>query len=158
MKHPKSTLARFKAFVYAATLLLLVSLGSAVAQEIEEGAELLFTYWGSPQEKDAVEGMVEDFMEQYPGVTVKTQHIPTNYVEKVTTMLASGEPPDVAYLPETTALPWAVEGTLLDLTDYFRDDPEASTRLPATYYGYGEDKLVGTNTAAETMLLFGFVA
>ena len=154
VKQTESALSRFKIFAYSLVFLFIASLGVAVAQEIEENAELLFTYWGSPQEKDAVEGMIDDFMEAYPNITVRGQHIPTNYVEKLTTMLAGGEPPDVAYLPETTALPWAAEGTLLDLTDYFKNDPEASNRLPATYYGYGEDKLVGTNTAAETMLLF----
>lgn len=137
---------------------MLVVSGFGVAQETEEGAELLFTFWGSPREKAAVESMVEDFMAQYPGIQVQAQHIPdpsgTAYVEKLSTMLASGNPPDVAYLGEGQALEWAAEGALLDLTSYFREDPEASSRLPVTYYNYGGGKTIGTNTAAETMILY----
>lgn len=118
-------------------------------------AELLFTYWGSPQEKAAVESMVADFMEQHPDISVRAQHIPnTTYVEKISAMLASGDPPDVAYLGEGQAFPWAAEGTLLDLSDYFKEDAEASSRLPATYYNYGDGKTLGTNTAAETIVLY----
>lgn len=130
---------------------LLGTLNTALAQE----AELLFTFWGSPQEKAAVEQMVADFEAQYPDIQVQAQHIPnTTYVEKISTMLASGDPPDVAYLGEGQALQWASEGALLDLTDYFSEDPEASSRLEATYYNYGDGKTVGTNTAAETIVLY----
>lgn len=135
---------------YLTVLILVSSAGLVTAQN----AELLFTFWGSPQEKAAVESMVADFMEQYPDIKVRTQHIPSNYTEKITTMLASGSPPDVAYLSETVALPWAAEGTLLDLSSYFTEDAEASSRLPATYYNYGDGKTLGTNTAAETMILY----
>ncbi len=69
-------------------------------------------------------------------------------------MLASGDTPDVAYLFETQALPWAAEGRLMDLTSHFKEDPEASSRLEGTYYNYGDGKTVGTNTAAETMVLY----
>ncbi|CAA9362257.1 MAG: N-Acetyl-D-glucosamine ABC transport system, sugar-binding protein [uncultured Chloroflexia bacterium] len=121
----------------------------------QENAELLFTYWGSPQEKAAVESMVADFMEQHPDISVRAQHISnTTYVEKISAMLASGDPPDVAYLGEGQAFPWAAEGTLLDLSDYFKEDAEASSRLPTTYYNYGDGKTLGTNTAAETIVLY----
>lgn len=130
---------------------LLSTLSTALAQE----AELLFTFWGSPQEKAAVEEMVADFEEQYPDIRVQAQHIPnTTYVEKISTMLASGDPPDVAYLGEGQAFPWAVEGRLLDLSSYFEDDAEASSRLASTYYNYGDGKTLGTNTAAETMVMY----
>ena len=121
----------------------------------QEKADLLFTYWGSPQEKTALESMVSDFNEQHPDINVRGQYIPNStYVEKISAMLASGNPPDVAYLGEGQALPWAAEGTLLDLSSYFQEDAEASSRLPATYYNYGDGKTLGTNTAGEIMLMF----
>ena len=122
---------------------------------LAQNAELLFTFWGSPQEKAAIEEMVADFEAQYPDIRVRAQHIPnTTYVEKISTMLASGDPPDVAYLGEGQAFPWALEGRLLDLSTYFEEDAEASSRLESTYYNYGDGKTLGTNTAAETMVMY----
>ena len=67
--------------------------------------------------------------------------------------MAAGTPPDVGYLFETLAFPWAQEGVIADLTPHFKADPEASNRLEATYYNYdGGTKTIGTNAAAETTL------
>ena len=154
MKHFKNHLTRGTVWQL---LLAGVCLGLGSAALAQEKAELLFTYWGSPQEKTAIESMVGDFNDQHPDINVRAQYIPntgSNYIEKMSTMLASGSPPDVAYLPEGLALPWAAEGTLLDLSSYFKNDPEASSRLPATYYNYGDGKTLGTNTAGETMILY----
>ena len=118
-------------------------------------AELLFTFWGSPLEKQAIEDMVAAFNASHPDIHVTAQHIPNNaYEEKMSTMLAGGTPPDVAYLGDSTALSYAEQGALLDLSDYFASDPEASSRLPTTYYRYDGDKTLGTNTAAEAMILY----
>jgi multiple sugar transport system substrate-binding protein len=141
----------------ARTLVLFISFLGLLFQApaSAQSAELLFTYWGSPQEKAAVESMVADFMAQHPDIRVRAQHIPnTSYAEKMSTMLASGDPPDVAYLFETQALPWAQEGRLMDLSAYFQSDPEASSRLENTYYNYGDGKTLGTNTAGETMVMY----
>ncbi len=155
MRYIKSIGSNTKIMLCFMAFIGLCGLGTVKSQAIEENAELLFTFWGSPQEKAAVESMTADFMEEYPGITVRAQHIPnTTYVEKISTMLASGDPPDVAYLGEGQAFPWAEEGTLLDLSNYFQEDPEASNRLEATYYNYGEGKTLGTNTAAETMVMY----
>lgn len=116
--------------------------------------ELTFMYWGSPQEKEAVDNMVAKFEESHPNIDITTQHVPDAFDEKITTMLASGTEPDVAYLSEAMALDWATQGKLLDLTNYFKSDPEAANRLPATYYNYGEGKTIGTNTAGEIGMLF----
>lgn len=164
-----------KLFTMAMTLMLFVSLLAGCAQpatqpdaagEQEQPAEeavppaegekvpLTFMFWGSPQEKAAVDAMVLAFEEAYPNIDVTTQHVPDGYDEKIATMLASGTEPDVAYLGEAIALQWASEDKLLDLTNYFLSDPEAANRLPATYYNYGSGKTLGTNTAGEIGLLF----
>jgi multiple sugar transport system substrate-binding protein len=116
--------------------------------------ELTFTYWGSPFEKEAVERMIQSFNDSHENIQVRGQHIPDAYFEKISTMVAGGTPPDVGYLGEVNALQWAQEGVLLDLTSYFKSDPEASSRLPATYYNYDGDKTIGTNTAAETIIMY----
>ncbi|MCA9838903.1 MAG: sugar ABC transporter substrate-binding protein [Trueperaceae bacterium] len=127
---------------------LLIALVSA------QTTELTFTFWGSPFEKDAVERMIKSFNESHPNIKVRAQHIPDGYEEKISTMVAGGTPPDVGYLNEGMALQWAKEGILQDLTPYFKEDPEASNRLPAAYYNYDGDKTIGTNTAAETIILY----
>ena len=118
-------------------------------------AELTFTFWGSPFEREAVDLMVAAFNEANPGIKVRGQHIPDGYSEKIATMVAGGTPPDLGYLNEQQAFLWASEGVILDLTPHFKADPEASNRLAASYYNYdGGTKTIGTNTAAETMILY----
>lgn len=116
---------------------------------------LKFTYWGSPQEKAAIESMIKAFNASHPNIVVEPQQIPSSgYNEKMATMVASGQAPDVAYLNEDQALPWAAQGVLMDLTSYFKQDPAAAQRLPSTFYRYGNDQTIGTNTAVETMILY----
>lgn len=95
--------------------------------------ELTFTYWGSPFEREAVEQMLQAFNDSHPDIQVRGQHIPDGYGEKISTMVAAGTPPDVGYLFEALAFPWAQEGVIADLTPHFKADPEASNRLEATY-------------------------
>ncbi len=123
--------------------------------EAAEPVELTFTYWGSPFEREAVEQMLQAFNDSHPNIQVRGQHIPDGYAEKISTMVAAGTPPDVGYLYEALAFGWAQEGVIADLTPHFKADPEASNRLPATYYNYdGGTKTIGTNAAAETMILY----
>lgn len=146
--HPRNLTIR----LLAALALLALAMGSAGAQK---AVHLTFTYWGSPQEKAAIESMIDAFNTSHPDIVVDPQQIPSSgYNEKMATMVASGQAPDVAYLNEDQALPWAAEGVLMDLTSYFQSDPSAAERLPSTYYRFGDGKTIGTNTAVETMILY----
>ena len=117
--------------------------------------ELTFTFWGSAFEREAVELMIQAFNDSHPNIQVRGQHIPDAYQEKISTMVAGGTPPDLGYLNEQQAFLWAEEGVILDLTPHFRADPEASNRLAASYYNYDDGtRTIGTNTAAETMILY----
>ena len=118
-------------------------------------AELTFTFWGSAFEREAVEQMIEAFNDSHPNIRVRGQHIPDAYNEKISTMVAGGTPPDVGYLNEQQALLWAGDGVIADLTPYFKADLEASSRLEAAYYNYNDGaSTIGTNTAAEIMILY----
>ena len=60
-------------------------------------AELVFTYWGSPFERRAVEKVVQKFNQQHPNIRVPPQHIPgPNDTPKLATMVAGGTAPDIA--------------------------------------------------------------
>ena len=135
-------------------ILVTLSLALLTVFTSAQTVELTFTYWGSPFEKEAVERMIQSFNDSHENIQVRGQHIPDAYFEKISTMVAGGTQPDVGYLGEVNALQWAQEGVLLDLTSYFKSDPEASSRLPATYYNYDGEKTIGTNTAAETIIMY----
>jgi ABC-type glycerol-3-phosphate transport system substrate-binding protein len=87
------------------------------ADTAAEPVHLRFTFWGSAFEKKDITAAIDTFNATHPGIKVEGQHIPNSgYVEKITTLLAAGDPPDIAYLDETQAFPWSAEGKLLDLT------------------------------------------
>ncbi len=145
------------------TKLLLLSLLTVSfvvqAQETEdcaEPAELTFTLWGSPFEKQAILDATDAFNESHPCIQVRAQHIPnTAYTEKITTMLAAGDPPDVAYLSDAQAFPWAQEGRLLDLTKYYDAQPADESLLESTYYYFDDGKkLMGTGLATGIILMY----
>ena len=136
-----------------ATIAIALLCGSAPlwAQPVE----LTFTFWGSAFERQAVEQMVQAFNDSQTAIRVRGQHIPDAYDEKISTMIAGGTPPDVGYLYERLVFQWAQDGVIADLTPHFQADPEASSRLPASYYNYNDGQsTIGTNTAAETMILY----
>ncbi len=137
-------------------LFCLLGIGySQSSEECDQPAELTFTLWGSPFEKQAILDATDAFNASHPCIQVRAQHIPnTAYAEKITTMLAAGDPPDVAYLSESQAFPWAQEGTILDLTKYFADQPADESLLETTYYNFDDDKLMGTGLATGIILLY----
>ena len=71
--------------------------GAATGDE-QEQVTIKFTYWGSGDEKKAIEEAVEKFMETYPNITVDLMHIPNeDFLTKLNAMIAAGEAPDVSY-------------------------------------------------------------
>jgi len=81
-------------------LLLLISIGFSTIT-------LTYMYWGSPLERKVQENMLKAFEKAYPGIKVKAIHVPSNYDEKISAMLAGGNPPHVAQLGEGLAFEWA---------------------------------------------------
>lgn len=122
----------------------------------QEPAELVFTYWGSPQEQEAVAQMTEGFNEEHPDIHVKPQFVANDgYDEKMTTMLAGGNPPDIAYMSAGMAFQWALDGQTLDLTPWVEADPETPTLLDNTTYRYDEGtKTLSTSLAISNTLMY----
>ena len=74
-------------------------------------AELVFTYWGSPFERKAVEKVIQKFNQQYSNIRVRPQHIPnSNYTAKLVTMVVASTAPDIAYIPDPMILTCASTG------------------------------------------------
>jgi multiple sugar transport system substrate-binding protein len=123
------------------------------ADAAPEPVHLRFTFWGSAFEKKDITAAIDTFNATHPGIKVEGQHIPNSgYVEKISTQLAAGDPPDIAYLDETQAFPWAAEGKLLDLTPYFDGQPER-TLVKNIVYRAG-DHLIGTGLATGAILTY----
>ena len=100
----------------ATTVLLSIGL-SPQSHAADQVAETKLTYWGSPFEKQAIEEAIKTFNATHPAIHVTGQHTAYEaYGEKISAMLASGNPPDIAYLDYAQAFPFADGGKLLDLT------------------------------------------
>mgnify|MGYP003312599168 FL=1 len=134
--------------------LILVAILILVGSRLEaKPAELVFTYWGSPFERQAVKKVLQQFNQQHANIRVRAQHIPgSNYTTKLVTMVAAGTAPDIAYIPDTMISKWASAGWLMDLSDHFQNDPEASTRMRQIYYKL-QDQIIGTSATIETIIL-----
>ena len=143
----KNTYA-FRLFILLVCFGFSTGLGQATCDE-----DLTFTFWGSPQEKTAVEAMITSFNESHPDIQVRGQHIPTDYGVKLSTMVAGSTAPAVGYLDATMALPWAEEGVLLELTSYFEEDDTVSERFEDTLYEV-DGKVYGGWPVAETMITY----
>ena len=138
-------------------LVFIVSTGLTGLAEAKDKVTLKFTYWGSPIEKKAVVDSIKNFEEHYDWIKVDAQHIPNaDYITKVTTMVAGGEAPDVAYLFETHALMWAEEGKLSNIEEFLAKDPDLNKEdfLPNVWYNWAPGKTLGTNTACEAFAIF----
>jgi multiple sugar transport system substrate-binding protein len=136
----------------------LLGLAFSTSQSLAEDkvVELKFTLWGSPFEKQAIEKAVASFNESHPTIHVTAQHIPYEaYGEKISAMLAAGEPPDVAYLDFAQAFPFADGGKILDLTSYFAKQPTDQGVLDTSFYRFDHGKkLLGTGLATGVILLY----
>jgi len=128
----------------------------AIPALAQDKVELVFTYWGSPQEQEAVAQMCESFNKEHPKIEVRPQYVPNEgYTEKMTTMLAGGTPPDIAYMDAEQAFDWTLQGKTLDLAPFVTADPESATLLPNTNYTYdGGKKIMSTSLAIGIMLTY----
>ena len=121
----------------------------------QDATEIVFTYWGSPQEQDAVASMCDSFNEQNPAIRVRAQYVPNDgYVEKITTMLASDDLPDVAYMDAAQAWEITAGGATLDLASFVAGDAESGTLVPNTNYVYDNGKVMSTSLAIGIILTY----
>ena len=133
--------------------LLLTSFPTLAEDQV---AELRFTFWGSPFEKQAIEQAIASFNATHPKIHVTGQHSAYEaYGEKISAQLAAGTPPDVAYLDYAQAFPFADANKLLDLGPYFAKQPRESGVLETSLYHYDHgQKTLGTGLATGVILLY----
>lgn len=73
----------------------------------------------SPERTEVLQGMVDTYEAANPGVTVEITSLPWGQAfEKLATMVAGGDIPDVVEMPDTWQALYAGSGQLASLTDY----------------------------------------
>lgn len=123
----------------------------------KEPVKLKFTYWGSPDEKIAIEGATQKFTERYPWITVETMQIPnSDYNTKLTAMAASNDMPDTGYMTGDLGDTWAKQDKFVNLFDMFDNDNDIKRDdfLDTIWYKQSPDNAWGISTAGEAFGLF----
>ena len=119
--------------------------------------EIVFSYWGSPQEQEAVAQMCESYNAQDPPppAPVRPLYVPNDgYTERITTQLAANDLPDVAYMNAAQAWNITEGGATLDIAPYVNADEESGTLLPNTTYQYDGGKVMSTSVAIGIFLTY----
>ena len=99
-------------------------LGAATLASCGESGEedpIKFFGWGSAEEQENFQIMINNFMEDNPGVRVKYEAVSaTNYSKLLQNK--SKNLPDVFYMPDYDFLQWVSAEKLLDLSEYVTED------------------------------------
>lgn len=122
----------------AAILLPLAPSGTAWAQE---AVDLRMTVWSANEAHLALfNEIAADYKESHPEVSVTFEPLPfENYTTTLTTQIAGGNAPDLAWIFETSAADFVSSGALAPLTDAF-----------AATEGYNLDDVTESATALWT--------
>lgn len=118
---------------------------------------LRFTYWGSLEEKRAIESVMDKFTEQFPWITVEPIQIPNaDYRTKLMAMSAYNEEPDLAYMTTDMGEVYAKQRKFLNIFDFLEKDPDLRKEdfLDYLWYELEPDYVWGVSTAAESFGLY----
>jgi multiple sugar transport system substrate-binding protein len=90
-------------------------MGQVQAQD--DTVKLTFAHWGSTGDVDVYTRRLELMHEVYPNIDVEIIYIPSDYDQKVLTMIAGGTPPDIMQVAEGVHA-FSDRGQLVALNDY----------------------------------------
>ncbi|WP_123042080.1 ABC transporter substrate-binding protein [Cohnella candidum] len=133
------------------------SSASSGGDQSKEQITLRMTVWGAPEEVAAYKVAIKKFEEKYPNITVKLQHIPTDYDTKLTTMVAGNDVPDIAQMESASiAFPLAEQGKFYNLQEFLSSDPDinAERLVPNISYSLEPGNVIGLGPGPETFALF----
>ena len=94
-----------------------------------EPANLKFTFWGSELDQQVYQQRIDLFTAKNPDIKVELVYIPSDYSQKVQTMIAGGTAPDIMQLAEDIHSN-SSKGQIIPLDNYITQD---SVDLKARY-------------------------
>lgn len=103
--------------------------------DVGNGTETVITFagWGSLAEKKIFTAMIDEFEKTHPGVKVNYQHVPGtqgDYLNKLVSLLAANNMPDVFYIHSDEFYAWADADRLENLTPYYeKSEVAANTQI-----------------------------
>jgi len=130
-------------------LLLLVVAGVGGAAPVK----LQYGYWGNQDEETSTNALLKVFSDKNPGIQVEGLRFGSNteFNDKITTLAASGDLPDVSTFYEPNVLTWGMAGKFVDLTDFYKKGP---AKLDAIKFITPDGKIVGISVANEIMVIW----
>lgn len=87
----------------------------------EDTAELEMTIWGSKDDRAIYEERLALAEELYPDIDVELIYIPSDYAQKVQTMIAGGQAPDIIMLAEDIHA-YSSKGQIVNLKGYVEEN------------------------------------
>ncbi|GGE25827.1 sugar ABC transporter substrate-binding protein [Pullulanibacillus camelliae] len=116
---------------------------------------ITFMNWAGGGEKASLERAVEAFNKTHSDIYVKQEFVTGDYDTKINSLLAAGDPPDVAYVYEYNTMAWGEKGILEDLQPYFEKSKDVSMDdfIPGVLFN-NKGKTWGAGIGPETMVLF----
>ncbi|MDZ4768847.1 MAG: sugar ABC transporter substrate-binding protein [Chloroflexota bacterium] len=100
-------------------LIVFVALFGALAVSAQDTPVILkFVGWGGPEEGAVFTALTEQFNAANTDVQIVYEQIPVDYVTALTTMIAGGTPPDIAYIPDGDFLSFVSRGQLVNIQEY----------------------------------------
>jgi len=118
---------------------------------------LRFTYWGSLEEKKAIESTLDKFMQMYPWITVESVQLPNlDYNTKLKAMSVLNEEPDIAYMTTDLGEQFDKQDKLHNIYEFLEKDPNVKKEDFLDYIWYERDPNFawGMSTAGECFGLF----
>ncbi|MDJ0753348.1 MAG: extracellular solute-binding protein [Ardenticatenaceae bacterium] len=93
-----------------------------------EAAEIRFTYYADGNEADVMQGLIDQFNDVYPQITVILDNVPYSTVdEQLPVQVETGEGPDMARITNFGTF----SGNLLDMSGYMADPDYVRANFPA---------------------------
>ena len=98
-----------------------VEVPAATEAPVTEPVSLTLSFWGSDLDTQVYQERVNMFMEKNPDIKVELLYIPSDYSQKVQTMIAGGTAPDVIQLSEDVHS-YSSKGQVISLNDFVSKD------------------------------------
>ncbi|HEX5199900.1 ABC transporter substrate-binding protein [Paractinoplanes rhizophilus] len=144
----------------AAALVLPLALGAAACGGDDSGGsgsddkvELSIFWWGADKRAELTEQALDLYTQKHPNVTFKkTWQANQGYYDKLATLTAGGNAPDIFQIDDNAISEYATRGVTLDLTPYTSDGKLDVSKFPKSLKEYGQvdGKLVGVAMGENT--------